>query len=360
MPHHWIIGVETSCDDSCVAFVNKDGEVLAHHKYSQLTEHQAYGGIVPQIAMRSHVEHLPLVFKKTWEEAHKKNENLLIKGVAVTQGPGLSGCLSSGMAFASGVAAALKLPIYGVHHLEGHALLARMTHREIAFPFLTLLISGGHTQFIWMKSVGDYEVLGETYDDALGECFDKTGRLMGFDYPAGAVMEKYARLGNENRFALSVPLHNDKTCHFSFSGLKTAMARLIQTCDLSKDIPDLCASFQKTVTATLTERLRNVIKLLISLDIDLGLQQIVISGGVASNSYIFQKFSAEAEIYGWKLIRPDPSLCTDNGVMIAWCAWERLLCEKLLCEKDFEYASDFITRPRWALSRDSFSVNRLN
>ncbi len=336
-----ILGIETSCDETAAAIVDSDRNILSNIVYSQISEHKAYGGVVPEIASRAHIDKIEEVIEESLQKANTKLDD--IDGIAVTAGPGLIGGLIVGLMTAKGIAAAKNKPLICVNHLEGHSLTCRLTD-NVAFPFLLLLVSGGHCQFILAKDVGDYKLLGETLDDAAGEAFDKTAKLLGLDYPGGPAIEKAALKGNENAFKFTMPLLGTPNCNFSFSGLKTAVLREVEKLgeqNLNQNIiEDVSASFQKTVANIICDRLKNAVKAARILSPDL--KNFVISGGVAANKYINQKLRNEVVHYNLQFYAPPLNLCTDNAAMIAWAGLERF-------RKGYISSLDFIPKARWSL-----------
>ncbi|NBV05789.1 MAG: tRNA (adenosine(37)-N6)-threonylcarbamoyltransferase complex transferase subunit TsaD [Proteobacteria bacterium] len=345
-----ILGIETSCDETAVAIVNGEKNILSHVLNSQIELHQKFGGVVPEVAARSHVEILDDLILQALQEANLDFKD--IDAFAATAGPGLIGGVIVGLLAAKTLASVYQKPLIAVNHLEGHALTARLTS-NLEFPYLLLLLSGGHCQILFAKDVGDYEKLGETIDDALGEAFDKVAQMLALPYPGGPAVEKLAVIGNEKRFKFSRPLvgHKDHLCDFSFSGLKTAARREIEKLAgeefshfttpqkiIAQDKADICASFQYVVCEIILDRLENVLKCS-----DVAVQNLVIAGGVAANRYIFQKLSNWAKTKNIKVTAPPINLCTDNAVMIAWAGIERFrigLTDEL----------NFKPRARWPLA----------
>lgn len=326
-----VLGIETSCDETAAALVTDQRDILAHVVPSQILQHQRYGGVVPEIASRAHLDVIQAVVEETFAKASLTLAD--IDGIAVTGGPGLIGGLIVGVSFAKALAAAAQKPFIAVNHLEGHGLTARLTD-NVPFPYLLLLISGGHCQFLLAQGVGQYRLLGTTLDDALGETFDKVGRLLNLPYPGGPEIEKQAKEGDPFRFSFPKPFVGREGCDFSFSGLKTALSRHIT--QFPGDVADTCASFQETVAQILEDRLRRA--LCMSPDV----HHLVIAGGVAANRFLFERLKKEAHTQKFTTIAPPPALCTDNGAMIAWAGLERLQLGKVS-------ALDFAPRPRWPL-----------
>lgn len=338
-----VLGIETSCDETSVAIVNDKKEILSLQILSQLQEHQSYGGVVPEIAARNHLLYLQQQVKEALNEA--KLTMQAINGIAVTSGPGLIGGLIVGVMFAKGMAAASNKPIIAVNHLEAHALTIRLCS-DISFPYLLLLVSGGHCQILETIGVGNYNLLGSTLDDAVGEAFDKVAKMLGLGYPGGPIIEKMAKSGNPNAFHFPTPFLVKSQYEFSFSGLKTAVMRCIQ--DLKNNnkldhqtISDICASFQNTATKILLNRLENAIKTYtINYQND---KKLVIAGGVAANQFIKNATDQALSKHNFKVFSPPISLCTDNAAMIAWTGVERLRLS-LTNNLDFEPKS------RWGLN----------
>ncbi|OBZ85050.1 putative tRNA N6-adenosine threonylcarbamoyltransferase, mitochondrial [Choanephora cucurbitarum] len=337
-----VLGIETSCDDTSAAIVTSDREILSEIVRGQQELHEPMGGIVPTLASKGHSRNLPSVICEALDSAKLTVQDL--DAIAVTRGPGLPPCLPVGLNAAKTLAAVSKKPLIGVHHMEAHALTARLTTENPlnapfpAFPFMTLLISGGHTLLLTANNIGDYNQLGTTLDNAVGEAIDKTARLLNLEWVKGrrggpgAALEKAASLGDPDRFLSRLPKpmleRNKSVIAFSFSGLKTAVARLIEVeklVDTSKrqDVNDMAAAFQLACICHLEQ------KLTLALDQELvqfgkPLTALVVSGGVASNSLFRSRLDALAMSYNLPLICPPPQLCTDNGVMIAWAGLERL------------------------------------
>ncbi|HEV7371593.1 tRNA (adenosine(37)-N6)-threonylcarbamoyltransferase complex transferase subunit TsaD [Arenibaculum sp.] len=336
-----VLGIETSCDETAVAVVTSGREIRSNLVLSQLAEHGPYGGVVPEIAARAHLEQVDGLMARALAEAGLDFADL--DGVAATGGPGLIGGVIVGVMTAKAVAAVHGLPFLAVNHLEGHALTARLTDPELDFPYLLLLVSGGHSQFLLVEGVGRYRRLGTTIDDAVGEAFDKAAKLMGLGYPGGPLLERAAENGDSARFALPRPMKGRPGCNLSFSGLKTAVRFAIEALPtpLSEaDRRDLAASFQEAVADALADRARRAVAL--ARAAHPGLRALVVAGGVAANRVIRARLADLAEGAGMRFVAPPLSLCTDNGAMIAWAGAERLamgLADPL----------DFAPRPRWPL-----------
>jgi N6-L-threonylcarbamoyladenine synthase len=318
-----VLGIETSCDETAVALVRADRKVLSAPLFSQLAEHAPYGGVVPEIAARAHVEKLDLLVAQAMAEAGLGFRDLA--AVAATAGPGLIGGLMVGLLTGKTIALVHGLPLVAVNHLEAHALTARFV-AELDFPYLLLLVSGGHCQLVAVEGVGRYRQLGTTIDDALGEAFDKVAKMLGLGYPGGPAVERLARVGDPERFDLPRPLHGTKTCDFSFSGLKTAVRHRILELGPAASEPGtmagLCASFQAAVGDVLVDRASRAIHRLRREQPSC--RTLVVAGGVAANLYLRQRLESAAVRQGFTLTAPPLALCTDNAAMVAWAGIERL------------------------------------
>jgi N6-L-threonylcarbamoyladenine synthase len=340
-----ILGIETSCDETAASVVRRladgRGEILSNVVLSQVKDHAPYGGVVPEVAARAHVHHLDRLVKKAVVDAGIGFSDL--NAIAATAGPGLSGGLLVGLTMAKGIALAREVPFLAINHLEGHALTPRLLG-DVQFPYLLLLISGGHTQFQVVRGVGDYKRLGTTIDDALGEAFDKTAKLLGLGYPGGPLVESYAARGNANRFDLPRPLKGRAGCDFSFSGLKTAVRETAEDVGVltEQDKADLCASFQKAVAETLQDRLRKAFAMFRELCIYVETPTLVVAGGVAANKALRAMLETTTSDNGFELSIPPFHLCTDNAAMIAWAAAERFAL-------GLSDGQDAPVRPRWPL-----------
>ncbi|WP_164866959.1 tRNA (adenosine(37)-N6)-threonylcarbamoyltransferase complex transferase subunit TsaD [Sinorhizobium meliloti] len=322
-----ILGIETSCDETAASVVLRDeeghGRILGDVVLSQLEEHSAYGGVVPEIAARAHVEALDTLIEEALLRAGVTLRD--IDAVAATSGPGLIGGLIVGLMTGKAIARATGKPLYAVNHLEGHALTARLTD-GLSFPYLMLLVSGGHTQLILVKGVGEYERWGTTIDDALGEAFDKTAKLLGLPYPGGPAVERAAQAGNAERFDFPRPLVGDARLDFSFSGLKTAVRQAAQSLEpvTDQDIADVCASFQRAISRTLRDRVGRGLKRFRADFASVDQPALVVAGGVAANQTLRRTLQLLCDEHGFRFIAPPLSLCTDNAAMIAWAGAERL------------------------------------
>jgi len=337
-----VLGIETSCDETAAAIVDDSRQIRADLVLSQLDEHRPFGGVVPEIAARSHLERLDGLVAEAMRRAGVEFSDL--DGVAASGGPGLIGGLIVGVMTAKAIAAVHDRPFIAVNHLEGHALTARLTD-DVAFPFLLLLVSGGHCQLLIVEGVGRYRRLGTTVDDAAGEAFDKGAKLLGLGYPGGPAVERAAAGGNAARFDLPRPMIGRAEPDFSFSGLKTALR--LRVGDLAcngalgqRDQRDLAASLQAAIAECLADRTARAIA--IARESHASLTALVVAGGVAANGTIRAELQKVATRAGLRLVVPPPRLCTDNAAMIAWAGVERL---RLGSIDDL----DFAPRPRWPL-----------
>ncbi len=338
-----ILGLESSCDETAAAVVCEDRTILSNVIHTQLADHLPYGGVVPEIAARAHVAHMDGVVAEALKRAGKTLAEM--DAIAVTSGPGLIVGVIVGVMTAKALATVAKKPLYGINHLEGHALTARLTH-EVSFPYLLILMSGGHCQILRVEGLARVTRLGGTIDDAAGEAFDKVAKMLGLPYPGGPQVEKLAREGDAARFPLPRPLLGTPTCDFSFSGLKTAVLRTIET--LPKPIDtrtraDLCASFQAAVADVLIDRLRRAVQK--NEAAGFGPMPCVVAGGVAANQFLRSALEEACTGMQMLLIAPPMALCTDNAAMIAWAAMERL---KAGFPPDARDAIE--PRARWALA----------
>ena len=348
-----VLGIETTCDETAAAVVERfedgHGKILSNIVLSQVSEHAAFGGVVPEIAARAHVEALDMIIAKAMAEAKRGYD--AIDGVAAAAGPGLIGGVIVGLTTAKAIALVKRKPLIAINHLEAHALTARLTDAT-PFPFCLFLASGGHTQIVAVRGVGDYVRLGTTVDDALGEAFDKTAKLLGLGYPGGPQVEKEAKRGDAARFVLPRPMHGRKDADFSLSGLKTALRlEAEKTAPLSEqDVADLCASFQQAVVDVVLDRLRAGLRLFRA---KYGAPTaLVAAGGVAANQAIRKVLNRLAFEIGTVLVAPPLELCTDNGAMIAWAGCERLalgLTDTL----------DVAPRARWPLDEIAAAKGKL-
>ena len=312
-----ILGIESSCDETGVAIYDTEAGLCAHRIHSQIDLHAAYGGVVPELASRDHIRRLPLLVRQVLDDAGCTRADL--DAVAYTAGPGLAGALLVGAGFAEAFAAALEVPALSVHHLEGHLLSPQLSAEPPAFPFIALLVSGGHTQLMEVSGVGRYTLLGETLDDAAGEAFDKTAKLMGLPYPGGPQLARLAEQGQVGRFALPRPMLRSGDLDFSFSGLKTAVRMVVTGPEWrTKDAADLAADFQEAVVDVLAAKALRALAAT-------GAQRLVVAGGVGANMRLRARLDAEADKKQARVFYPEPELCTDNGAMIAFAGAMRLL-----------------------------------
>jgi N6-L-threonylcarbamoyladenine synthase len=348
-----VLGIETSCDETAVAIVDGDQNIISNLVVSQIDLHKEFGGVVPEIAARNHAYVLDELIKKSL--SHSKLTFQDLDAIAVTAGPGLIGGVIVGLVMAKTIASVHKKPFIAVNHLEAHALTIRLTD-SIAFPYLLLLVSGGHCQILLAKGVGEYQKIGETIDDALGEAFDKVAQMLGLEYPGGPKIEEMAKNGLIDKYKLPKPLFGKKehSCNFSFSGLKTAVRRLVEDltgCEydhfssaskLSREqIADICASFQKTVAEILIDRLKNSLKIIS--DQGIKIDNLVIAGGVAANQYLYKMIADFGEESSLKTSAPPIKLCTDNAAMVAWVGVEKLKLGML-------DQLDFAPKAKWEIS----------
>ena len=317
------LGIETSCDETAASVVRekKDGtgEILSNIVSSQIEEHKEFGGVVPEIAARAHVEKIEFIIKKAIKESNLDLDN--INGISATAGPGLIVCLTVGLNAGKAIAGSLKKPFVAVNHLEGHALSPKINNK-IQFPYLLLLISGGHTQFLEVNGVNNYKRLGTTIDDALGEAFDKTAKLLGIEFPGGPKIEEFAKKGDKNYFKLPKPILKKGGCNLSFAGLKTAVLRTSQVLKNKKEKYHLAASFQKTINEILYEKTKVAMEEF-SKNKKNNQKTFVIAGGVAANLEIRKNLTNLAKEKKFYSVFPPINLCSDNAAMIAWAGIER-------------------------------------
>ena len=334
------LGIETSCDETAVALFDSTQGLLQEAVYSQIDLHADFGGVVPELAARSHVEKINLIANKAILESKIKiNE---ISGVACTSGPGLIICLSVGLNFAKGIASALKIPFIGINHLEGHALSPKL-HTKLEYPYLLLLISGGHSQYLSVNGLGNYKRLGTTIDDALGEAYDKTAKILGIEFPGGPKLEEFVKRGDPNKFKLPKPILDKGGCNLSFAGLKTAILRTSKEIKNEQEKFDLAASFQKTIEEILHVKTEKAFKEFKKINTT-NKYNFVVAGGVAANSGIRNKLTKVSEENNFKPIFPDIRLCGDNAAMIAMVGLEKYKV------KNFD-SLDLIANPRLALDK---------
>ncbi|WP_374240886.1 tRNA (adenosine(37)-N6)-threonylcarbamoyltransferase complex transferase subunit TsaD [Zoogloea sp.] len=332
-----VLGIETSCDETGVAIYDTGKGLLGHRLHSQIDLHAAYGGVVPELASRDHVRRLPLLLRETLALTGLSMGD--VDAIAYTAGPGLAGALLVGSSVAEALGVALGVPTLPVHHLEGHLLSPLLSADPPAFPFVALLVSGGHTQLMRVSGVGDYVLLGETVDDAAGEAFDKTAKLIGLPYPGGPALAKLALEGRPGRFKLPRPMLHSKDFDFSFSGLKTAVLTAATAPDFTPaDRADLAAEFQAAAVEVLVAKAMAALR-------HCGLRQLVVAGGVGANLALRAALDAAAAKRKARVFYPELELCTDNGAMIAFAGAMRLMAGEQVAPSDGRFA----VRPRWSL-----------
>lgn len=313
-----VLGIETSCDETGVAIYDEDRGLIADLLYSQVSLHEEYGGVVPELASRDHIRKTLPMIQQALDDAGCTGAD--IDGIAYTSGPGLVGALLVGASLAKSLALAWGIPALGIHHMEGHLQAARMTNDPPAYPFLALLVSGGHTQLLICAAPGDYELIGESVDDAAGEAFDKAAKMLGLGYPGGPAIAKLALQGDPGRFRFPRPMTNKPGLDFSFSGLKTHTLTCLQQLDpvSEQDKADVACAFQDAVVDTIRIKCQRALQ-------STGLSTLVIAGGVSANSHLRGSLAHYANLNSIELHYPDFSLCTDNGAMIAYAGIQRLM-----------------------------------
>ena len=341
-----VLGIETSCDETGIALYDSGRGLLAHALHSQIAMHADYGGVVPELASRDHIRRVLPLTRRLLEQAERTLD--AVDAIAYTQGPGLAGALLVGASIAHGLGYALGKPVLGVHHLEGHLLSPLLSRPAPAFPFVALLVSGGHSQLMRVAGVGDYELLGETLDDAAGEAFDKTAKLLGLGYPGGPALAGLAARGKPGRFRLPRPMLTSGDFNFSFSGLKTAVLTLARQQPLDEQArADLAAEFQAAIVEVLVTKSLAALKTTM-------LRQLVVAGGVGANRLLREKLSAAARRNGYTVFYPELEFCTDNGAMIALAGALRLTAAPLASTNAAPSTSRpshaFTVRPRWELA----------
>ncbi|MFQ1046563.1 tRNA (adenosine(37)-N6)-threonylcarbamoyltransferase complex transferase subunit TsaD [Avibacterium paragallinarum] len=335
-----ILGIETSCDETGVAIYDEEKGLIANQLYTQIALHADYGGVVPELASRDHIRKTTPLIQAALQEANLSPED--IDGIAYTCGPGLVGALLVGSTIARSLAYAWNVPAIGVHHMEGHLLAPMLEENAPHFPFVALLVSGGHTQLVRVDGVGSYEVLGESIDDAAGEAFDKTAKLLGLDYPGGAALARLAQQGTPNRFIFPRPMTDRPGLDFSFSGLKTFAANTIQQAikeegELTAQTKaDIAYAFQQAVVETLAIKCRRALK-------ETGFKRLVIAGGVSANQQLRQSLAELMAQLGGEVFYPQPQFCTDNGAMIAYTGFLRL-------KQGESSPLEIEVKPRWAMT----------
>lgn len=332
-----ILGVESSCDETGIALYDSAAGLLSHALYSQVAMHAEYGGVVPELASRDHIRRVVPLLREALVRAERTLDD--VDAIAYTRGPGLSGALLVGCAFAEALGVALDKPTLPVHHLEGHLLSPLLSREPPSFPFVALLVSGGHTQLMRVSAVGDYELLGETLDDAAGEAFDKSAKLLGLPYPGGALLSKLAEQGTSGVYQLPRPMQHSGDLNFSFSGLKTAVLTLVrEQGELSPTFKaDAARAFQEAIVDVLVKKSLKALK-------QTGLKQLVVAGGVGANQQLRSTLNDEAKRKRFKVYYPELEFCTDNGAMIALAG-----CLRLQAGTPAKVAGDFSVQPRWPL-----------
>lgn len=331
----YVLGIESSCDETAAAVVSDSKEILSNVVYSQIEEHKAFGGVVPEIAARAHLEKIDIVVGKVLKESSLSLDQ--IDGIAGTCGPGLIGGVIVGATFAKSLAFTKNKPFIAVNHIEAHGISVRLTE-DVKFPYLLILASGGHCQICLVHDIDEFQVLGSTLDDSIGESFDKVSKLLEFGYPGGPIIEKLYYEGDKDRFKLPRPMCFQGNMDFSFSGLKTAVLTSVQKCNSIQDKKDLAASFQKTVAEVMAFKLKQALMFCNKQGIKI--TAAVISGGVAANLVIRE--SLKKVCGSVPFLAPPVKFCTDNGAMIAWLGVEKLKRNKI-------NQLDFRPRPRWPL-----------
>ena len=340
------LGIETSCDETAASIVTETddglGKILSNVVSSQIEEHKEFGGVVPELAARAHIEKIDFIINEAIRKSNFKLKD--IDGIAATAGPGLIVCLTVGLGTAKAIAASLSKPFIAINHLEGHALSPKIINK-ISFPYLLLLISGGHTQFLEVKGIGKYKRLGTTIDDAVGEAFDKTAKLLGIEFPGGPQIENFAKKGDENYFELPKPIINKGGCNLSFAGLKTAVLKISKKINTEKEKFNLAASFQKTVEDILYTKSKIAMSMFKENNNN-NTGAFVIAGGVASNKRIRNTLKNLAIIEKYEPIFPPINLCSDNAAMIAWAGIERF-------KLNLNNKLDFPAKARWPLDENA-------
>ncbi|NMM28044.1 MAG: tRNA (adenosine(37)-N6)-threonylcarbamoyltransferase complex transferase subunit TsaD [Glaciimonas sp.] len=334
-----VLGVESSCDETGIALVDTELGLLAHALHSQVAMHAAYGGVVPELASRDHIRRAVPLLQQTLKDSGRTLAQ--IDAIAYTQGPGLAGALLVGASFACGLGLALDKPMLGIHHLEGHLLSPLLASKPPAFPFVALLVSGGHTQLMRVDGVGRYTLLGETLDDAAGEAFDKSAKLLGLGYPGGPEISRMAQFGDPGVYKLPRPMLHSKDLNFSFSGLKTAVLTLVKN-----KITNICEQDKANVARAFVDAMVEVLvaKCMAALR-ETGLKRLVIAGGVGANVQLREALNAAAAKRRFGVFYPELEFCTDNGAMIAFAAALRLKENPDAAKRDYA----FNVQPRWPL-----------
>ena len=342
-----VLGIETSCDETAAAVIRENekgtADILSNVVSSQIEEHKEFGGVVPELAARAHLENIEFIIDKALKDSKISLKE--IDGVAATAGPGLIVCLTVGLNIGKSIAAFSKKPFIGVNHLEGHALSPGLENK-IKFPYLLLLISGGHTQYLIVNDVNHYEQLGTTIDDALGEAFDKTAKMLDLGYPGGPAVEKFSKLGEKNYFKLPEPIINKAGCNLSFAGLKTAVLRESKKINKDKKLKyNLAASFQNTINKILYKKTKIAIQEFKNRTKEKKVQ-LIVAGGVAANKSIRENLTTLSKEMDFKAIYPDLKFCGDNAAMIAWTGIKRF-------KKKLIDSIDISPKSRWPLDSDA-------
>ncbi len=335
-----VLGIESSCDETGIALYDIQHGLLGHALHSQVAMHAAYGGVVPELASRDHIRRAIPLLQQVLQQSQKSIE--AIDAVAYTRGPGLAGALLVGASFACGLALALDKPVIGIHHLEGHLLSPLLARDRPEFPFIALLVSGGHTQLMRVDGVGQYTLLGETLDDAAGEAFDKSAKLLGLGYPGGPAISRMAEFGDPAAYKLPRPMLHSKNLDFSFSGLKTAVLTLVKNhpaniCE--QDKANIARAFVDAIVDVLVAKCIDALK-------QTGMKRLVIAGGVGANAQLRAALNAAAHKRRFRVFYPELEFCTDNGAMIAFAGALRLECNPAAATRDYA----FDVRPRWPLN----------
>lgn len=330
-----ILGIETSCDETGIAIYDSEHGLLAHTLYSQIALHQIYGGVVPELASRDHIRKIVPLVRQTLQEAKLTSAD--ISGVAYTAGPGLAGALLVGAIFARSLAWAWQVPAIAVHHMEGHLLAPLLETPAPEFPFLALLVSGGHTLLVHVHSLGEYQILGQSIDDAAGEAFDKTAKMLGLPYPGGPILAQLAEQGNPDRFHFPRPMTDRPGLDLSFSGLKTAVLNTWQNVTQDNQTrADIARAFQDAVVDTLTIKCQRALA-------QTGLKRLIIAGGVGANQALRQRLTQYMQTIDGEIFYPRPIFCTDNGAMIAYAGYRRLALGQ-------QNGLDIAIKVRWPIS----------
>tara|TARA_B100001093_G_C26835943_1_gene1018354 strand:- start:1949 stop:3022 length:1074 start_codon:yes stop_codon:yes gene_type:complete len=341
-----ILGIESSCDETAVSIVSENEQgiptILSNIISSQVDVHKEFGGVVPELAARTHIEKIDLITKKALKESKIKIEN--IDAVAATAGPGLIVCLSVGLSFGKAIASSLNKPFIAVNHLEGHALSPQL-NTKLDYPYLLLLISGGHTQFLSVDGLGKYKRLGTTIDDAVGEAFDKTAKMLGIEFPGGPQIEVFAEKGNPDKYELPKPIFNKGGCNLSFAGLKTAVLRIVKQINTEQERYDLAASFQKTIQEILYKKSKVAFTEFKKLN-KTNANNFIVAGGVAANKNIRKTLTNLCQEENFNAIFPPINLCGDNAAMIAMVGLEKFKIKQF---NDLDHPA----KPRWALDENA-------